>query len=117
MNYQNESDLQADGFALTPQVFHGGNGNGKIYEKIVHEVDQLPTRVYFSVDVDGTVAPFNGSVTPAEITNTPVADVPVPTPSETPAEITNTPVADVPVPTPSETPADAEPDVAAQAAD
>ncbi len=74
MDYKTEDDLKADGFVLTVNVFHGGNGLGKVYEKIVDGA-----RVLYSVDVDGTVAPYVSPSQPVEPVlepETPVAEVP-----------------------------------------
>lgn len=55
--YNSEQELIADGFALTPNIWHSGKGNGKVYEKITEG-----TRVYFGVDVDGSVSPYDAKV-------------------------------------------------------
>ena len=49
-----ERELLDAGFTLTPQNAHTGLGDGKIYEKIDNGI-----RVYFVVNPDGLVAPFN----------------------------------------------------------
>lgn len=50
MDYSSELDLANDGFVLTPNVWHSGKGQGKVFEKIVDNA-----RVYYGVDVDGSV--------------------------------------------------------------
>lgn len=74
MDYQNESDLLADGFALTTNIFQTGAGKGKVYEKIVHQLDEAPKRIYFSVDTEGVVAPWN-FVVPAPTAEVKTEDV------------------------------------------
>lgn len=86
--FETEDDLKADGFVETVNVFHGGNGAGKIYEKIVEEHGEREGnsyRLFYSVDADGVVAKYVPAgedaakvidvVTPDPIVTDPVAPV------------------------------------------
>lgn len=86
MNYQTELDLANDGFALTPNVWHTGSGDGKVFEKIVDNV-----RVYYGVAPDGSVTKLDftsvaGTVAPAPAEAVPVVDVKAPEDEQAEAE-------------------------------
>ena len=66
----NEKELQEQGFELTPNMVHTGQGTGKLYEKIVDGV-----RSYKVVNPDGSVGEYESKV---GIASTPEVPIPVP---------------------------------------
>ena len=107
-----EQDLIDNGFIETVNIFHGGNGAGKIYEKIVEETgerDGNSYRLFYSVDADGTVAQYVPAGQDAAV----VADIVAPAPVVTDVVA---PVVDAPVEPEAAEPA-AEPTVEPEAAE
>ena len=73
--YISEQELLDAVFSQTPEVFHSGKGNGKIYAKSVENVapfDEKNTEggkhyESYSVDPDGVVAEFHGPSAETEV--------------------------------------------------
>lgn len=51
--YQNEADLKAAGYAVSPQVVHTGSGDGKLFEKLIGG-----KRSYYVITPNGLVVEY-----------------------------------------------------------
>lgn len=108
----NEQDLIANEYVLTPNIAQTGTGDGKVYEKIVSEVDgdtAVDRRTYYVVNPDGTIAPW--------LPNVGVVSTPVVAPVEAvPApEATVAPETDIDTSEDTTAPVTADPETAPEA--
>ena len=95
--FENEQALEDAGYILTPNIFHSGKGNGKIYAKSFDNVAPFTNQnpeggkhyEHYSVDVDGTVAEWKPSVN-FVATSEDTSTTPAPTESEAQPETPST---------------------------